>query len=382
VINPVVSKAAASSEIIDVHAGRLLEIDGFRAIAAWMVMLHHSIYAFPNPPSSIEPLTKPVLAVLSRGWLGVDLFFVLSGFLITGILLDTRSKPHYFRNFYVRRVLRIMPLYYVTLFVIWIFWRHPTGYFLLSVVFLSNFEWLFGTGYAEPAGVYWSLAVEEHFYLVWPLLVRRLNRRHLTIVLLAIVAGSPVLRGVCAHLGMNPDRAIYQYTWFRLDGLALGALLAIWFRSSYQTRRRSLRLGGGLLLVAIVVTLAGAPFGLLQTKSVASLALRYTQVQQGFAAAVVTSLALQGSRWTALLRSKFALFSSDISYCTYLVHLSVGQAYLWLLRTAGVDPAAHLGGFGALLLRMLAIVGGTVTIGVLSKRFLEDPFLRMKRRFA
>jgi peptidoglycan/LPS O-acetylase OafA/YrhL len=361
--------------------GRLLEIDGFRAIAAWMVMLHHAVYAFPNAPGATDPIPAPLRQILYRGWLGVDLFFVLSGFLITGILLDSKEKPRYFRNFYVRRILRIMPLYYFTLLMIWPFYPQRTGYFVLCLLFLANFEWFFKTSYADPAGVYWSLAVEEHFYLLWPLLVRFLNRRRMTILLLTIIVATPILRGVCAAAGMEPDRAIYQYSWFRFDGLALGALLAIWFRSEWQTRRRSLWLAAGLAALCIVITIAGTPFGLMKTKTTVALALRFTQVQEIFAAGVVTALVFQGSRWTAPLRWRFTLFSSDISYCMYLVHLSVGYSYMKLLGVWDADPAAHLGGFGALALRVFVIASVTLVIGTISKRFLEDPFLRLKRHF-
>lgn len=89
------------------------ELDGIRAIAIWMVLLLHVVYAFPNAPGSLSFVPGAIMLVISHGWLGVDLFFMLSGFLITGILLGTKERPRYFRNFYIRRVLRIAPLYFI-----------------------------------------------------------------------------------------------------------------------------------------------------------------------------------------------------------------------------------------------------------------------------
>ena len=93
---------------------RVADLDGIRAIAIWMVMLMHAYYAFPIIPGAFSFVPKPVMVILGHGWLGVDLFFLLSGFLITGILLGSKSSPHYFRNFYMRRVLRIMPVYFAS----------------------------------------------------------------------------------------------------------------------------------------------------------------------------------------------------------------------------------------------------------------------------
>jgi peptidoglycan/LPS O-acetylase OafA/YrhL len=91
---------------------RVPELDGVRAIAVWMVLLTHILAGFPNAPGALDFIPDPVRQVLTHGWLGVDLFFLLSGFLITGILMDSKERPNYFRNFYMRRVLRIMPLYF------------------------------------------------------------------------------------------------------------------------------------------------------------------------------------------------------------------------------------------------------------------------------
>ena len=187
----------------------------------------------------------PPVGRLAQGWseiahyggLGVDVFFVLSGFLITGILLDARTNAHYFRNFYARRILRIFPLYYaVTAFSfvvlprlapwtivkfgpanqdsIW-YWLH-----------LSNFsiarrgEFIHGI-----MDVSWSLAIEEQFYLLWPAVVLLTAARRLPTLCLLLIAGSCASRVLLTLNGTNPI-AVYTLTFCRLDGLALGALIA------------------------------------------------------------------------------------------------------------------------------------------------------------
>lgn len=362
-------------------AGRLPELDGFRALAIWMVLIHHAFYGFARPDGALAWAPPLLMEIIFRGWLGVDLFFVLSGLLITGILLDSKGRPRYFRNFYSRRILRIVPVYFTVVGVMWLFYSGYSHFFLLSLGFLANFAGYFQAPVPHAGSVFWSLAIEEHFYLLWPLVVLLLNRRQLFVFTASIVVLVPVLRGLGAAVGMDIEAAIYQYSWFRFDGLALGALLALWLRSPLCTVRRTLLLALCLLAASLLVTVAGAPFGLLQTKSVMAAALRYTQVQLVFAAAIIASLAKQGSRVTAPLRSQGARWSADLSYCIYLIHLGVGHLYESSLSRLDIPVEIWAGPSGAVLLRAAAIVAGSFALAALSKRFLEDPFLRLKRYF-
>ena len=216
---------ASSAPPTDTSSSRVAELDGFRAIAVLMVFAHHLFYGWPTPALSSTP--RVIRAVLGRGWLGVDLFFVLSGFLITGILIDSREGEHYFRNFYTRRILRIVPLYLTCILIMYFGYPRAGAYFRLSLLYLANFSYFFGVKVPHGPGVFWSLAIEEHFYLLWPLVVRFLNRFWLLLLTAVIVFGTPILRGVCAHAGMSPEFEIYPYSFFRFDGLALGAMLAI-----------------------------------------------------------------------------------------------------------------------------------------------------------
>ena len=363
----------------DAGHSRILELDGFRATAVLMVLVHHLFYGWPNGPTAFAWMPHVLQVAIGHGWLGVDLFFILSGFLITGILLDSRDSEHYFRNFYTRRVLRIIPLYFTCIFLCYLAYRG--AYFGLAVLFLANFAHYFRVHEPHGPGVFWSLAIEEHFYLLWPLLVRLLKRTYLFGLTLILVFGTPILRGVCAYKGMDPELEIYSYSFFRFDGLALGAILAIWVRSPYYSRRSAWKLAAFLVGFSLLVTVIGWPYGIMGTKTVASAALRYTQAQFVFAGLMALTLAYRGSGVTSFLRSGFARVTADLSYCIYLIHLSLGDGYYWVLHRIGFNDTARFGDVGALAVRGVVIAAVTYGLAALSKKYLEDPFLRLKRYF-
>ena len=126
--------AARTQPVARADHSRVPELDGVRAVAIWMVLVGHIFYGWAVPDRAFAHVPGFLLQIIGHGWLGVDLFFVLSGFLITGILLDSRHKSHYFRNFYARRFLRIMPLYCAVVIAFVIFYSHTREYFLLSTV--------------------------------------------------------------------------------------------------------------------------------------------------------------------------------------------------------------------------------------------------------
>jgi peptidoglycan/LPS O-acetylase OafA/YrhL len=346
---------------------RIPELDGIRAIAIWMVMVMHALVAFPYPAS----IPKPVLLVIGHGWLGVDLFFVLSGFLITGILLDAKGKPRYFKTFYARRFFRIMPLYF-TLVIVWsFFYRSYGSYFVLSSVFLANLAPLFHIRAPHGPSTLWSLAIEEQFYLVWPLLVLLLSRRKLLAVAVALVVLEPFIRGIHAYRGMNAQ-LIYNLTWCRCDGLALGALFAIWVRSKRFSVKSSYVVAAALLGALLLLTVGGSFWGLMKGYTVASASLRYTQAYMFYGAVFALVLAHQGSIWTAPLRWKFMQLSGALSYCLYLIHVSIGEVYQRLIgNSLGTTMATTL-------LRAVVMIGTAFLVAMVSKRFLEDPCMRLK----
>ncbi|MGC2109302.1 MAG: acyltransferase [Candidatus Korobacteraceae bacterium] len=367
---------------------RVPELDGVRGIAIWLVLLLHILYGFANAPKywlsnspgAFDSVPLLFLFVLRHGWLGVQLFFVLSGFLITGVLLGSKGRPHYFRNFYMRRVLRIMPLYFAAVIVWSILYRGYGSYFLLSSVFGANMAIPLGISRPHGPEVLWSLAVEEHFYLLWPLTVFLLKRRTLVIVLSLIFLASPFLRWICMLHGVE-QIFIYVGTWFQLDGLATGALMAIWARSRFASKKSSVRIACVLTALLALLTIVGIPFQLLEPFTPFSVGFRNTQAYLMFAACFVLVVAYRGTTLTAALRWRFLQLSGALSYCLYLVHLSVGDGYQYLVDRFNIPVWFYVGISGAVWVRAAVMVGGSFAIALLSRKYLEEPFLSLKDRF-
>jgi len=230
-------KSTASKTWVNQHVpastepgpGRIPELDGLRGLAILLVLLYHGL--------SFEAINRgeAILKLLfgTYGWCGVDLFFVLSGFLITGILLDTKNGHSYFRNFYLRRILRIFPLYYGTLGVA--FFILPAFSTWAATIFHSSRQdrlwyWTYLMNYrnplpAAPLGHFWSLCIEEQFYLFWPLIVWLCNRRVFVSVCIGLTLVPLILRLVLLRHGFTYDD-IHTYTITRLDSLVFGALVA------------------------------------------------------------------------------------------------------------------------------------------------------------
>ncbi len=346
------------------NSKRIPELDGIRALAILAVFAVHFFAggATQDAGAKLHGAARGLYLVAAHGWLGVDLFFVLSGFLITGILLDSRDRPSYFHDFWVRRALRILPLVVAVVAILTIIYRPHWLYVLMALFFAVDFAPLVGLG-NNAMGPMWSLAVEEQFYLVWPFLVYFLPRRALALTAGAIVVAEPILR---ATLGGELDMV-----WFRVDGLALGALVAIYVRSRFFTRTRTLR-ASAIVVVGAAVLLAADVHS-----RTSSLALRITEANLAFAALVATAVALAGSRWLAPLRSPVATFIANTSFCAYLIHIPL----LDLARTLGAG-AGVANPFAAAALQASVAIPLTFIVAALSRRFLELPFLRLKDRFA
>src|SRR5258708_3665905 len=261
--------ASASASLQPNVRGHMPVLDGVRGLAVLLVLVFHFV-GNTLPTSSVE---RAIVGVTNYGSYGVELFFVLSGFLITGILYDAHNKPHYFRDFYMRRLLRIFPLYYGVLALVFFIalliplLRGPTLDYLVD---RQAWAWLYAVNiYIGKAGDwsfsyldhFWSLAVEEHFYLFWPLVVFLLARRPraLIAVTLAISLCAMLARVTGSVIGLS-WWTTYVLTPFRLDGLALGAFLAVTGRQpgGLEALIRALPGGvavaGGLLAVTFVWT--------------------------------------------------------------------------------------------------------------------------------
>jgi peptidoglycan/LPS O-acetylase OafA/YrhL len=315
--------------------------------------------------------------------MGVNLFFVLSGFLITGILLDSKSKADYYRSFYIRRALRILPLYYGVLIVLAVVartglvGRHASWAFLgLSFLYLSNVTELFGV--TMQYGVLWSLSVEEHFYLLWPAAVRSLSRRGVAIAGMIICIFCPCLRAFYVIRGYDVGNG---YTWLVADGLATGAVLATLARGQWGTRVGMWRVTAVLLGTSLFMFGAGYPFGIFLVSRFLGVTLRETALDLFFAGTIALALLVGTSRWKAVVNRPMLQFFGEISYGVYLIHMLVFD-----LEDHFVDkwfpglwsPSGH---FGEMVLLFAIAAGFTVAVASLSRWYFEEPFLRMKGRF-
>jgi peptidoglycan/LPS O-acetylase OafA/YrhL len=215
------------------------QLDGLRGLAVLMVFLHHAFGI-------------PLL------WTGVDLFFILSGYLITSILLRDKERIRFgemMRSFYVRRAERILPAYILFLVIatLWvpIHWAHTWSYYAF---FLQNVPYAFEFAPNVDLVPLWSLAVEQHFYLIWPVLVYLLPRRWLPGTMIAVLIAEPMLRGLCTPF-FKTSLPIYVLTPFRLDTMAAGALAALWLPHCdvrKTVRAAQATLGAALLLVLVL----------------------------------------------------------------------------------------------------------------------------------
>ena len=338
------------------------QLDVLRGLAILYVMFYH---AAKNVPA------LHLLPVFRFGFTGVDLFFVLSGFLITGILVRTKDADCYFTNFYMRRILRIWPLYYALLlfaFVLLptvqphlkaeIFGRsHPWQSFPF---FLQNF-FLRGEAFGMLT-VTWSLAIEEQFYLVWPLIVRFAPRRILMPLALLAPCVSILLRGLAAHGLLHVNMTTNPFT--RLDGLALGSFLALWIPEAENLRVKR---------TGIVLVIASLPVLILLGWFDPDSAIFYTLVSIFFAGLLCISI-----NAPRIANLKFMKYTGKISYGLYLLHVPSFD----LLREPGLRKLYNLASpvWSDILLLFLSIALSYM-LAIASWYFFETQFLRLKSNF-
>jgi len=355
------------------------ELDSVRGLAILMVMLYHGFY-WTVDLRRFAPVERAALTAAWTGRLGVNLFFVLSGFLITGLLLESKGRKNYYGRFYWRRALRILPAYYATLALLaalgtsWAFLG-------LSFLYLANLTPLFGVLIAYP--VLWSLAVEEHFYFVWPVVVKKLTTRGVLAASGAIVVLSPLVR-LWTFYVIGRDSSwvsykVFDYTWNAADGLACGAMVAAWLREFEPERKRVAQVAGALAAAAVTLLAGGIPLGILNRHQPMGAALQVVPWQLLFTAALLGAL-LAGSAGKEWARSRWLEFFGRISYGLYLYHLLVFEGYDWLAERTG-ESGANAPTFGELAIRFLVAGGLAVGIAYLSREYFEERFLRLKGRF-
>ncbi len=323
----------------------------------------------------------------------MDAFFVLSGFLITGILVDTRSRTDYFSNYYIRRALRIFPLYYLVLLALFILLHvsnggsgveyaqmHQWGSPAWFTVYLGNFRMAYKNA-APPVIAYaplWSLQIEEQFYLLFPLAVRWMRLEHLSRLLWCLVLLSPALR-VLFYL-WDPNNPVLQYALLpcHMDGIALGALIAIRFRTGAWEvpKLRLAAFSVTLLSAALIGSLLSTPTWRHEAwSSPFNRVIGYSLSGWGCAGLVLLLIQLRGSPYTRFLRIAPVQYIAKISYGIYLLHQLAFRAVRWTGRFH-----VHLAPNGLLNVAFLFLV--SIAMASASWHLLESPLVRLKDRLA
>ena len=363
--------------------GHIPALDGLRGVAIILVLFHH--LTIHRPTSGVD---EWIASVPLFGWSGVDVFFVLSGFLITGILIDARGGERYFTNFYARRTLRIFPLYYVVVFLAlvilpmlprlhevivgpypipprWPYWTYLTNFSVADRGFIHG--WL---------DVAWSLAIEEQFYVLWAPLVFLCPPRLLWIVCAGIIVTEPVARNIAVGRGADTT-AVYVQTWFRLDGLAIGALLA------WLVRRDWLPTLAKWAPTVAIAGLAGIVMVVIDGGD--SWWWQPAMQRVGYSLIAITSgsllvMALQPEGlWTRMMSAGWLRAFGKYSYCLYLIHLPVMR----VMRDYVFDPGdyAMLAPWVGQALFYVVATAPAFGLAWLSWRFFEAPILTLKKNF-
>jgi peptidoglycan/LPS O-acetylase OafA/YrhL len=315
----------------------------------------------------------------------VYLFFVLSGFLITGILLDSKAKPQYYRRFYIRRALRILPAFYLLLVLLCVLPR--TGllegrkvgwpFITLSFFYLANVTTLFGVPGQYAA--LWSLAVEEHFYLLWPTVIRALSRRTAAWFALTIFLACPILRAVAYWLGYNHDGG---YTWLVADGLAIGAFMGVLSRGRLAERGPMRRFSLVCMAAAFTLLAFGTPFGIWRGSTFVGGVFRLTAVDLFCSGILGGTLLLGTSRLRWIVRRPLLQWFGGISYGLYLIHmLAFDFVNHCIVRYSPDLPAQLPAHLGLMFLRFFASMGIAVGAAFVSRRWFEEWFLKLKDRW-
>ncbi len=334
-----------------------------------------------------ESYSRHLFLLLQLPWMLMDAFFVLSGFLITGILLDSRARPDYYRSFFVRRALRILPLYYAVLIFITAaavlnghaayknmlaHWGSPWWFFVYLgniPTALTGLEPLAGGGAYVPL---WSLQVEEQFYLLFPFLLHKLPLKTLKRVMVALCCFSTVLRLVLYWLYPANQQVQYVFLPCRMEGLAVGAWIAIRFRQG-PWRVNTQRLSFMVLFWALLSIGSAAWAGYFYTTPFnRTLGFLLSPIFCGYL--IFWLIQFSGMRATAWIRIGPLRYLGKISYAAYLIHWPVANSLS--LLTARLPLPALDGGAA----RLTLIYVFTFGLSALSWHYFEKPLMQLREK--
>jgi peptidoglycan/LPS O-acetylase OafA/YrhL len=364
---------------------RVPALDGLRGIAILAVFFYH--YARGAGEHTSSTIVRAAAMVFGFGWTGVDLFFVLSGFLITGILYDTLADPGYYRKFYVRRILRIFPIYYLLLAIFLVLtpvlalhWKPAHLFFLVYLGYPATLIWPGLAGVSSMVAIthLWSLSLEEQFYVMWPWVISKFrNPKHILQVCALMAISALVLRSVICITGWLSVTWAYTFLLCRMDPLATGAAIAILVRGPLKDR---IQVWAPFVFVSAAIA------------TIVICAVRRTVVPEDLLIATVgysiiammygslLLLALKKGTWLASFLSLPLLrVFGKYSYGLYLYHFPMTvilgplkEHFVAWAHSYVIGSTIHLG-FNLLVNFLIAVA---------SFHFIEAPIMRLKERFS
>jgi peptidoglycan/LPS O-acetylase OafA/YrhL len=365
-------------------------LDGIRGLAVLMVMVCH--FAIAGLPETW--VGSVVHRIVDFGGAGVDLFFVLSGFLITGILYDARNQPHYFRNYYMRRALRIFPLYYG--FLIFFFFVvpriRPFTPAMEKVAERQEWLWIYGTNLIMAyegrwiydvdwlkLGHFWTLAIEEQFYMVWPFLVFFLSRNALIRVCAGLIVTALLLRTGLVMYGAR-SVTIGLFTLCRFDSLAIGALAAILIRGHQEALFRAARIatplvGSAMLMMAVWRGRWSAGDPMVQTVGNSMLAFFFVGLL------LMAIEPYHGNRIGQWFSQRWLMWFGTYSYALYVFHVPLMPLFERVMPVAWLSATLHSAYLGVLTYTVAAIAGSSLA-AYGSWHLYEKHFLKLKKHFS
>lgn len=352
---------------------RIRELDGIRGLAILMVVLWHYVGCQVSGTGFVSRMLGHSTSLL---WSGVDMFFVLSGFLIGGILLKSKNSKHYFKTFYIRRITRIFPLCYLLIFLYLLFvfagiegnfpWLTESLMPLWSyAAFTQNyFMGELGTYGGNWFAITWSLAIEEQFYLLLPLVIYLVTDKRLPLMLIAAILLAPCLRFAIHNFHSSVS------LFCRMDSLLMGVLLA--FAYATEKYNKWIMLNKNKMYALFGLLLSG--FFLMHFKRLGP--LTGTWLAFTYAFLILIAVFFKENRISAFLRNQWLGRLGTISYGVYIFH----QLVSGLLHQLILNQSPQITSFYAFLVTVLSFVI-TIIISVLSSHYYETPILKLGHKF-
>jgi peptidoglycan/LPS O-acetylase OafA/YrhL len=366
-------------------AGRIRELDGIRGLAILLVLVQH--YVLDAAIIPVPGWKSHILALLRLAWSGVDLFFVLSGFLIGGILIDAKKTENYYRTFYMRRFHRIVPLYYLWLILFCVgvyFFGNAKSQFLFLVfkrdvlpfwtypLFVQNIAMALRGGIGPLwLGITWSLAVEEQFYLLLPLVIRQLSIKAILRLVCCAVIAAPLIRTAMLRLGSGP-LAPYVLLPCRADALGFGVLVAILVRSKIvwiwlESHRRQiwlafLLLGAGVFRMLFIRQPFGDPL---------FVCLGYSLLAAFYAVLLLLVIVNPGPIEKLLFGWSPLVKLGIVAYAVYVFHEGVN----FLLHGAVFGKIPSVNDWRSILLTLVSLAT-VLLLAEISWRVMERPLIQ------